>query len=233
MRRPDVAVKPARSFQADSVAARRLWLARIVQLRMVSYRKHMLVPERGTIGETMERQPRITIAALAGVAAMALACGSSIDAGQPKQGGGGGGTTVTPNLYACGVAHDCLLDAGHLGPISTEGLRCGGKVAASGKKGALKITSQPGPYPTEVENLAVLLGDGTLLHQSRSRCGSDTGCAGQNTTAWKLTALERCKVDVAPAAIAGCSTPNGTCEYGGAAKDCKPVAEGWTCSSLP
>ena len=78
----------------------------------------------------------------------------------------------------------------------------------------------------------VLRGDGTLLRQDRSRSATDTGCAGQNTTAWKRTPLVSCTVVVNPATISGCDIPYGPCSYSGAAMDCTPVATDWTCGQL-
>jgi hypothetical protein len=150
--------------------------------------------------------------------------GASDAGGQPPQPG--------PDAFACNLTIDCVLEVGHLGPIPAEDLRCGGKLVASGKKGALLITSDPGPYPSHYETLVVLRGDGTQLRQGRSKCATDTGCDGRDTTAWKRTVLMSCTVRVDPASISGCDTPAGPCSYEGDATDCTPVATDWTCAQL-
>jgi hypothetical protein len=165
-------------------------------------------------------------------AVLCVGCGSSVEVQSSGAGTTGGGQPVADS-YACNVPVDCVIDVGHLGEgITPEAQRCAGKLVASGKKGALKITSSPGPYPSTYETLVLLLGDGKLLRQLRSKCATDDGCGGQNTTAWKREDLERCTVDVNPSDIAGCSTPDGPCAYMGAAKNCTPVAATWTCAEL-
>jgi hypothetical protein len=137
-------------------------------------------------------------------------------------------------MFACGVPHDCVQNHGHLGRgLTEEALRCGGELVTSGEPGAVLVTSQPGPYPTSIERLVVLRGDGLMYQQTRSRCATDTDCGGQNTTAWKLGPLEICNVAVDPSVITGCSEPNGTCEWLASGVNCSPVADDWTCAELP
>lgn len=161
------------------------------------------------------------------------ACSSNVDeVDEDGQGPGNPGETL--DLFACNVSVDCVQDVGHLGEGQTdEAIRCGGELAASGEAGALLITSQPGPYPTEDESLVVIGADGTAYRQYRSRCSVEGACEDQNTTAWRNAALERCTIDVDPDQIAGCGTTDGTCAWYGSTKDCAPVADNWTCDELP
>jgi hypothetical protein len=158
------------------------------------------------------------------------ACSSAVD----EDGGGSGDPGETLDLFACNVSVDCVQNVGHLGEGETnEAFRCGGELAASGEAGAVLSMSQPGPYPTEDEYLVVIGADGTAYQQLRARCMVEGACEGQNTTAWRRTALERCTIDVDPEQIAGCGTTDGTCAWYGQTKDCAPVADDWTCGELP
>jgi hypothetical protein len=125
-------------------------------------------------------------------------------------------------------------NVGHLGEGQTaEAFRCGGELAASGEAGAVLSMSQPGPYPTEDEHLVVIGADGTAYRQLRARCMGEGACEGQNTTAWRRSALEKCTIEVNPEEIAGCGTTDGACSWFGQTKDCAPVADDWTCGDLP
>src|SRR5262245_24625952 len=203
----------------------------------------------------MQFRTKVTTSAL--VAVLAMACGSTVETiqdsntggstagnaaggsgnasgGATTAAGGSGGAAVTTDMFACGVPNDCVQNHGHLGRgITEEALRCGGELVASGEPGAVLSTSQPGPYPTSVETLVVLRGDGTLFQQTRTRCATDTDCGDQNTTAWKLMPLEVCDVEVDPADIAGCGEPNGMCEWLAYGVNCAPVSRDWTCAELP
>jgi hypothetical protein len=165
------------------------------------------------------------IASLAAVAALAMAC-STVDSEDEDE-------ESRVDMFACGVSYDCIQDVGHLGPIPEEAVRCGGELVASGDPGAVLMTSQPGPYPTEFERLVVVLGNGKALQQSRTRCAVEGGCGQQSTTQWSLSPLEICDVQVAPEAIAGCGDPNGTCEWYAGGVNCAPAEETWTCAELP
>jgi hypothetical protein len=153
-------------------------------------------------------------------------------------GGESGEPGETLDLFACNVSVDCVQNVGHLGEgqteeASDEAYRCGGELAVSGEAGAVLVTSQPGPNPTEDAWLVVVGADGTAYHQLRSRCMVEGQCEEQNTTAWRRTVLERCTIDVDPEQVAGCGTTDGTCSWFGETKDCAPVADDWTCDEIP
>ncbi|HZO12200.1 MAG TPA: hypothetical protein VFB62_03050 [Polyangiaceae bacterium] len=190
-----------------------------------------LVMACGSTVETLEDTGSSTGNASGGATSAGSSTGGS-SAGGSSVGGSGGGT-VTTDMFACNVAYDCIQDIGHLGPVPPEALRCGGELVTSGEPGAVLVTSQPGPYPTFIETLVVLLGDGKLYQQMRSRCANDTDCEGQNTSEWKLFPLELCDVEVDPADIAGCGDPNGTCEWLAYGANCTPAPRAWTCQDLP
>jgi hypothetical protein len=156
------------------------------------------------------------------------ACSSTLDADEGSE----------HDLFACEIQVDCVQDSGHLGETLTEeAVRCGGELAASGEPGALLSASQPGPNPTQIQSLVVLLGDGTAYKQSRSRCAAQAegqSCGideDENVTEWERTALERCTITVAPEDIAGCGT-DGTCAWFGQTADCAVVDADWTCGAL-
>jgi hypothetical protein len=151
------------------------------------------------------------------------------------EGGGdtGGGGKAPPDLFACNLEVDCFLDYGHLGEtITEEAVRCGGQLIASGEAGVEKTSSTPGPWPTTAESLYVVHGNGTLTMQTRSKCATDDGCAGQNTSQWGLTALQFCNVYFEPAKIEGCGDPQGICEWYPSGTDCVTVSDTWTCADL-
>ena len=156
----------------------------------------------------------VTVGSLIGAAALAMACGP------------------TEDMFACGVTPDCVQNRGHLwGPEEAE-LRCGGGLVASGKPGAVRWTSSPGPYSTRVEGLVVLLGNGRLFQQHRMRCTGEDNCDPDLTTEWEREALELCDVDVEPADIAGCGDPNQPCSWSAHGKNCEEP-EDWSCQDLP
>lgn len=167
------------------------------------------------------------------LAMFAAACDSSVKGGDSGGGDSGGGDTTTPDLFACNVEIDCVLDYGHLGEtVTDEALRCGGKLAASGEPGVMKTMSTPGPYPQTIETLYVVHGDGTVTVQTRSKCATDDACDGQSTSEWGRNALERCAISFDPATIEGCDDPQGKCEWYPKTSDCAPVEDAWTCADL-
>lgn len=183
---------------------------------------------------------RMKLTALVGAAALAIACGTTVETSQDEAasaggGGGGPGPNPGPDLFACPTPYEhCSLDYGHLGEsLTDEAVRCVGQLLATGEPGAVFGTSQPGPYPMESEFRSVLLGNGKVLQQNRWRCMTEDGCADQATTQWTLSPLELCDVQVDPEAIAGCGDPDGTCEWSGYAVNCVPAVESWTCEELP
>lgn len=156
-------------------------------------------------------------------AMFAAACGSSDE----------GEDVAKPDLFACNVKVDCVIDYGHLGEsVTDEARRCGGKLAASGEPGVMKSLSTPGPYPQTIETLHVLHGDGTVTVQTRSKCATDDDCAGQSTSEWGNDALERCAISFDPASIEGCDEPDGACDWLPQFGDCAPVSAAWTCADL-
>jgi hypothetical protein len=177
----------------------------------------------------MHSATRCTTLLLASV--LALGCGST--ANPDGEDGPGLEPESGPDVFACGVAHACTQDTGHLGEITDEDLRCGGELVADGQPGAVLVLSQPGPYPTEVEMLVVLLGDGTALQQIRSRCASDGACAEQNTTEWSVKPMQLCDIGADPGDIAGCDEPEGACAWLAYGTNCEYVPETWTCDALP
>jgi hypothetical protein len=172
-----------------------------------------------------------TLSTLWLVCALALGCGST--ASPDGADGPGLEPESGPNVFACGVQHDCTQDNGHLGEITDEDLRCGGELFAGGEPGAVLVLSQPGPYATEVEMLVVLLGDGTALQQIRSRCAQEGACAEQNTTEWAVQPMQLCDVAAEPSDIAGCDEPEGACAWSAYGTSCEFVPETWTCDALP
>jgi len=176
----------------------------------------------------MRSATKLTMLLLAST--FALGCGST--ANPDEEGGPGGQTASGPDIFECAVARDCTQDTGHLGETSDDDLRCGGELFAAGEPGAVLVLSQPGPYPTEVEMLVVLLGDGTALQQIRSRCASDGACADQNTTEWAVQPMQLCDVAAEPSDIAGCDEPEGACAWSAYGTNCSFVAETWTCDVL-
>ena len=165
--------------------------------------------------------------------------GASVGGGSPNGGTNAGGSPTSgggdtgPDLFACGLTYDCLQDLGHIGPIPEEHLRCGGELLASGQPGVILKTSQPGPYPTEIETLVVLFGNGTMLQQTRTRCSVADACMDYWGTEWERDPLENCNVEVDQAHIAGCGDPEGVCSWLAAGTNCAPVAATWTCQELP
>jgi hypothetical protein len=135
------------------------------------------------------------------LAVAAVAC-VQVDSDPGDEGGEGGcgaegceGEEPKPDLFACALPVDCTMDAGHLGEtVTPEMMKCQSDLTLSGDHGVQRYVSVPGPYPTEVESLIVLRGDGTAIRQARSRCMVDGGCEQQNTTAWRLSELEDCDV---------------------------------------
>ena len=141
--------------------------------------------------------------------------------------------TATPDLFACNVEVDCVIELGHMGGTATDpARRCGGKLAASGEPGVMKTVGTPGPYPQIVETLYVVHGDGTATIQTRSKCATDNDCAGQSTSEWGRKALELCKISFDPAKIEGCDQPEGACDWAPKFSDCAPVNAAWTCADL-
>ncbi len=173
----------------------------------------------------------------AGVAA-ALMFGCSTpadgDSGGNQNADAGAGYTGV-EIYPCVTMYDCVQDAGHLGPPPAEHLRCGGELVASGMPGAVLFTSRPGPYPTVLNTLTVLYGDGTAVTHSRSRCDTVDGCAGQNTAAWSYSGPPQlCDVEVQPADIASCDQADGPCSWtAGSLANCVPIPDSWSCQDLP
>jgi hypothetical protein len=153
------------------------------------------------------------------------------------QGGGGDGGTIAigPSPFDCGLTPDCIQDAGHLGGVMPDALRCGGELIASGEPAVVLLTAQPGPYPTHQERLNVLLGDGTTIVHWRARCETDDACAGQTTSEWSYFGpAELCDVDVDPADISGCDQPDGACSWaGGSVANCATLDATWSCAQLP
>lgn len=93
--------------------------------------------------------------------------------------------------------------------------------------------SAPGPYPSDWHTLVVLLGDGTLLQQTRGRCQQAGACADLYGTDWELqTPLEHCDAVIEAKAIAGCDVPDGACAWSGQSSNCVVVPEPWDCSAL-
>ncbi len=138
------------------------------------------------------------------LAAAVVACGPAVDAddaedtegeGAAGSGAADGGEEPKPDLFACELPIDCTLDAGHLGEsVTPEMMKCQSDLTLSGEPGVQRYLSVPGPYPTQIESLVVLRGDGTARTPSQSRCASEGACAEQNTTAWRRSVLEHCEV---------------------------------------
>jgi hypothetical protein len=167
------------------------------------------------------------------LAMFTAACGSSVE-GVEGVDGVDGVDAAPPDLFACGVEVDCVIDYGHLGEtVTAEALRCSGELVVSGEPGVIKTMSSPGPYAMEVETLYVVHGDGTATFQTRILCENDGGCGGLAASEeWQPEALELCAVSFDPAKIEGCDEPEGVCEWHPKVIDCAPADDAWTCADL-
>ncbi len=167
------------------------------------------------------------------VFALSLAPGCGSTANPPEAEDPGADANSGPDLFACEAPLDCTQDTGHLGEITDADLRCGGELLAAGGAGTVLVLSQPGPYPTEIQTLVVLRGDGTAWQQTRSRCAVEGGCEDQNTTEWALRPVQLCDVETASADISGCDDPDGVCQWVPYGVNCVDAADTWSCDALP
>jgi hypothetical protein len=184
------------------------------------------------------------------IMAVAFGCTSTVSGGSGSGGTGGsgtggaggsgaGGTDAGPphnDLFACGVALSCERISTHLYPEPPWALECAAKLLLSGAPGALSTLLTPGPYIDEVEDLVLLLGDGTALIQTRERhCGAPGEDPCGVTPQWEpVSAHQLCKVEVPPglaqACDPGCMT-SCNCSWNPQWSECAPV-EDWTCQAV-
>lgn len=122
----------------------------------------------------------------------------------PTTTGGGGtdsGTTGGPasnDLFACGLDLSCTPVCSHLGSLGDCGgdASCVEGVWSSGERGdVVMFESRPGPGGYQQDTLFVLLGDGKVLQQRRSRqCPTDEPVCNLDAIAWSVEPQQRCEI---------------------------------------
>ncbi|HEY6728492.1 MAG TPA: hypothetical protein VI197_30990 [Polyangiaceae bacterium] len=140
----------------------------------------------------------------------------------PTTGGGGTDSTTTGgpsthDLFACGLDLGCAPICSHLGMLGD----CGGagpcveRVWSSGDSGdVVMFQSRPGPGVSQEDTLFVLLGDGRVLTQQRSRscAGGEPNCYVEGF-AWSVREQQRCEMGYAhPLEVKACRRTNLSCD---------------------